>query len=322
MNRPAFSSRLWRFIRFFIYALCLALVGVAALRLVVWTTGSADTHADIVGGPQIIDWHSTNPRLGGLSALLMDSDGGGLLAGGDHGVLVRAQVRRDGTGRIIALETPVLTPVSLASGRPPTTFKMDLEALTRVPDGLITAFEGFVRIERLAEPGARPVATHPWDRFVALFGNQAFEALASLPDGRVIAVTETPVAPELAGSVIYDGTRWRTGPDVPVTQGFAITGADVGPDGCLYLVERRYALASGFTSRLRRVSGGAGAWVDTVLYAAAPAQLGNVEAVATWHDGQDHIVIDLITDNGFWPLTPTRLIEFRAAPGMECTLDF
>jgi hypothetical protein len=301
----------------------LLLVALALLRLAVWISGRENLHADVVVGPQMVEWHEDDPAFGGLSALLMDPDGLGLVAGGDRGILVAARLRRDEAGRIEAFEGARLTPVSLASGLAPTSFKMDLEGLARTPDGgLMTAFEGFVRIERLARSGDRPVATHPWDRFVGLFGNQAFEALASLPDGRVIAIAETTGGGSLAPSTIHDGTAWRDGPGIPVGAGFAITGADVGLDGCLYLTERRYGITSGFSFRLRRLSTGPEGWRDTVLQAGAPAQLGNVEGVATWRDEAGRIVIDLITDNGFLPFTPTRLIELRARPGTDCMLDF
>ena len=301
----------------------MAIFVVAGLRLIIWAMGTDSVHADVVIGPQVFEWRVDNPAFGGISALLMDAGGSVLLAGGDRGTLVQAHVRRDEMGRIAAVEDTRLTPVSLASGLAPTTFKRDLEALARDSNGvLFMAFEGFVRIERLAWPGARPEPTHPWDHFASLFGNQAFEALASLPDDRLIAIAETPKASGLADSVIHDGTRWHGGPDIPTGNGFAITGADVGPDGCLYLVERRYRLLSGFIFRVRRLSGGPCTRSDTVLYTSAPADIGNAEAVATWHDDQGRIVLDLITDNGFLPFTMTRLIELRAKATERCKLAF
>lgn len=323
MTRLAASSFLRRIALLALYACGVLVFGAALLRFAVWATGAQTIHPDISGGPHIFEWSIDDPAFGGMSALLMAPDGSTLFAGGDHGTLVEARVRRDKSGWITGIEGPVLTPVSLSSGLPPTTFKMDLEALARDRSGgLVTAFEGFVRIERLSAPAARPTATHPWDSFVDMFGNQAFEALATLPDGRLIAITEAPLTSTHAGSVIYDGKIWHDGPEIPVSEGFMITGADTGPDGCLYLVERRYTLASGFTSRLRRLSGGPQEWVDTPLYTTPPAQLGNVEGVAVWRDGQGQLAIEMLTDNGFWPFTPTRLIGLRAPPDPSCTLTF
>lgn len=320
----SFFFRFLRGLPRFVFWTCLAvLAGLALLRGVVWAMGTAQISDALTGPPQITRWQVEDPAFGGMSALLMAPDGARLVAGGDHGTLVEAQIRRDAAGQIIGFGEAVLTPLMLPGGPAPDTFKVDFEALTRNPDGgWFTALEGVVRIERLARPGARPRATHDWDRFVGLFGNQAFEALATLPDGRVIAITEPQVSAGQAGSAIYDGLRWRQGPKIPVRRGYNITGADVGPDGCLYLLARRYGARSGFTFTLRRISGGPGAWVETPLYVSAPARLGNAEGLSVWQDPAGHLVLSVITDNGFWPGTPTRLIEMRTAPGTGCTLTF
>ncbi len=297
---------------------CILLLGI--LRGGVWIMARHDV-ADGVTGPEIFVWHMADENFGGLSALIMAPDGTTLLTASDRGTFVEAQVQRDSAERITALTAPKLTQVSLASGLPPTNFKMDIEALSLMPDGRIAAaFEGFVRIEMLATPQARPTSTHRWDRFVARFGNQAFEALATLPDGRLLAIAEVSVAPGQAATVIYDGKTWRRGPPLPVGRGFAITGADVGPDGCLYLVERRFGVATGFTFRVRRLAGREGAWEDTPLYTSPAATLGNAEGISAWAAPDGRVVLSVVTDNGFLPLHKTRLMEFRLPPG-ECALD-
>lgn len=320
----SFFFRFLRGLPRFVFWACLAvLAGLGMLRGVVWAFGAEHLGTELTHPPQITRWHVDDPTFGGMSALLMARNGGSLVAGGDHGTLVEARIRRDATGQITGFEETALTPLMLPGGPAPDSFKVDFEALAHNPDGgWFTALEGVVRIERLARPGARPRATHDWDRFVALFGNQAFEALATLPDGRVIAITEPQVSTGQAGSAIYDGLRWRQGPKIPVRRGFNITGADVGPDGCLYLLARRYGARSGFTFTLRRVSGGPGAWEETPLYVSAPARLGNAEGLSVWQDAAGALVLSVITDNGFWPGTPTRLIEMRAAPGASCALKF
>ncbi|MEO0369838.1 MAG: esterase-like activity of phytase family protein, partial [Pseudomonadota bacterium] len=95
-----------------------------------------------------------------------------------------------------------------------------------------------------------------------------------------------------------------------------------GPDGCLYVVARRYAVASGFTFRVRRLSGGPAAWRDDLLYVSPPAHLGNAEGLGVWQEAGGDLGVTLITDDGFWPLTSTRLIEMRLPPGEDCALGF
>jgi hypothetical protein len=318
MIRPFSLRRFGRLVRLALLALVL---GPAGLRLAIWITGHDSLSPDLLGPPQIVEWHVDAPRFGGISALVMATDGRSLIAGGDRGILVEAPVLRDNSGQITGMGTAQITPVRMLRDRPLTRFRSDFEALTRDPEGgLFTAFEGYTRIERLARPGALPTPTHRWDRFTPLFGNQGFEALATLPDGRVIAIRETPGTPGPAPSVIYDGTDWRAGPGIPVSDGFAITGADVGPDGCLYLVERRFTLASGFSFRLMRVSGGSGMWDSTLLYAPAPAGMGNAEAVSAWTASDGTLMLSVLTDNNFLPFTPTRLIELPVRPGEACVL--
>lgn len=306
--------------RFVFWAGIMCLAVLALVRLGVWATGSATLSSDIPAAPQITKWQVDHPDFGGLSALIMARGGSALVAGGDRGTFVEAQLARDATGALLRVGPVRLTPALLRNGTPPEDFVMDLEALTPAPQGgWFTAFEGATRIEWLAGAGAQPRATHEWEQFASLFSNQAFEALATLPDGRVIAITEAR-AP--APSMIWDGKTWAAGPDIPVRPGYRITGADMGPDGCLYLIERRYGIAAGFTFGLRRLSGGPGGWRDTLLYHAAPARLGNAEGLSVWETAAGQMRASVITDDGFWPLTPTRLIEFHLTPGTDCGITF
>ncbi len=323
MKRSLFLS-LWIGLgRLTLWAVLICAMSLVLLRLVTWGTGREVLHADLEGSPGIIQWQMDHPDFGGLSALIMAPDGTHLLAGGDKGALVTGDLTRDESGQITGITPREITQARLRSGHAPTAFKMDLEALTPHPEGgWLLGYEGYVRLERLTHLHALPVATHRWERFVPLFGNQAFEALATLPSGRVIAITETQNAAGMADSVIRESDGWAKGPEIPVSPGYRITGADVGPDGCLYLVERRYSIAGGFRFGVRRLSGGPEGWEDTLLYRAAPARLGNAEGIAAWQAPTGQITLSLVTDDGFLPLTATRLIELRTRPGMGCTVEF
>ena len=319
MKTPAFF--LFRLLRIGAVAALVGLVVLAGVRLAVWMTGEDRLHDDVLRGPEVFDWRAETADFGGLSGLVMAPDGAALLAGSDRGQFLAATLRRDAAGRITAISEPVPSPVTLASGLPPSRFKRDLEALSPLPGGgHAQAFEGFVRIETQAGPGGAPTPTHRWDRFAQLFGNRAFEALATLPDGRLLAIAERKDKADQALVVIRGEDGWRPGPPLPVPDGFAVTGADVGPDGCLYVIERRYGAATGFVSRLRRLRH-AGGWQAEVLFVTAPATLGNLEAVSGWRDAEGAVVLDLVADNNFLPFTPTRLIELRLRPGVACRLD-
>lgn len=319
----ALALFLFHTLRIGLWLTLIAVVFLAVLRLAVWSLGAETLHGDVTRAPEVFVWAAEDPNFGGLSALIVAPDGGAVLAAADHGHYIEAELLRDDTGRITGTTSPVITQVSLASGRPPSTFKMDVEGLSRMPDGRIAqAFEGFVRIELLENPQARPTAIHRWDKFVALFGNQAFEALATLPDGRLMAISERQEPRGTAQVVLYDGQDWTAGPGLPVPGRFAVTGADVGPDGCLYVLDRRYGVASGFRARVHRMRYENGAWERETLYVTPPASLGNAEGLSSWQDADGRVVLSLVTDNGFLPLTRTRLIELRVTPSTGCTLAF
>ena len=55
-----------------------------------------------------------------------------------------------------------------------------------------------------------------------------------------------------------------------------------------------------------------------VLYRAKPMSLGNAEGVSVWQNGVD-LTATVITDDGFPPRTPTRIIELplRRAPDQD-----
>jgi len=315
------ASSFTRLAWFLTLALLVPALIFIVLRLIVWSMGQQQLPQALLSPPQVVKWHVADSAFGGLSALIMAPDGQTLIAGGDRGILVEARIMRDTSDQITDVDLTALAPVRMQRNRPLTRFRSDFEALTRAQNGdLFTAFEGYTRIERLKAPGALPAATHKWDRFTQIFGNQGYEALATLPDGRVIAIRETYDTPGPAPSVLYDGDVWTNGPDIPVSPDFAITGADVGPDGCLYVVERRFTIRTGFSFRLLRLWGGPGSWQEQLLYASAPADLGNAEAVSAWQDAAGNIVLTLLTDDGFLPFTPTRVMEFRVAPEMKCAL--
>lgn len=319
----ALALFLWRSLRLGLLLALIGLVLVAGLRLAVWSLGAQTLHGDVLRGPEMFIWTVKDANFGGVSALIMDPEGQSLLAAGDHGHYIAAGLLRDATGRITGTTAPVLTPISLASGRPPTRFKTDVEGLSRMADGRIAqAFEGFVRIELAETPQTPPTPLHRWDKFEALFGNQAFEALATLPDGRLMAIAERRAADGTADVLLYDGVDWAAGPGLPSLGRFAVSGADVGPDGCLYILDRRYGLAEGFRARVHRMEYADGAWQSTTLYTAHPMTGGNAEGLSSWRDGAGNVVLSLVTDNGFLPLTRTRLIELRVRPGVGCRLDF
>jgi hypothetical protein len=312
--------RIWRGL---LAALVIVVCVPGAVRGTVWVLGAPVIGPAVLAGPHVTQWDvsytSFGENFGGLSGLLIE--GSSLIAAGDRGALFVAHVQRDTDGW---LEVPTQTDMirlPQMSDLPTTKVETNLEGLAWAENGdIILAFEGFARIDTLQALDAIPEATHRWNRFEANFGNAAFEATVALPDGTMLAILEGPFEASSTSAYRWDSVQgndgWSERIDMPLSDGFVIIGADIGADGCLYLLDRKFTLASGFSHRLRRVArlGDLGG----VIYASAPAVLGNAEGVSMTELTNGGLIATLITDDNFLPLTPTRLIEYRLTPGTSC----
>ena len=258
-------------------------------------------------------WESDDANLGGLSGLIVSADGLHLTAVSDAGWLYDADVVRDDAGGIAALENVTALHLRDNRKRPAEGFHANAEALSRCGDGRVcVAFEGYARIAAFDPPDPLPQPLHVWDRFQAFWGNEGFEALATLPDGRLIAITEAGTEAGTYGVFLQQGNVWAGLAPLAAPDGYAATGADIGPDGRLYLLERQFAGLAGFASRIRRFTlrGDRVTAAETVLQ--TPLGLhDNLEGISVWRDGARGMVATLIADDNFSFLFSTRLVEYR-----------
>ncbi|MBF9029481.1 esterase-like activity of phytase family protein [Rhodobacterales bacterium HKCCE3408] len=280
-------------------ALCLAAAPVAAetarLNHVVWR-----------GGPM---------TLGGLSGLEMTAGGTRLIAISDRGRIISAAIERDAEGRITEIAEPSIVRLLDPDGTWPSAPAMrDSEGLALMPDGdLAVSYENFHRFVVHAQDGrVRRSLPRPLQVF-ALQANLGFEALAVDPEGRLLAVPELyywrrPTYPLLR----LEGDRWRVAAQMPVdVPPWNPVGMDMDSDGRLYLVERIFRMSEGFRSRIRRLSfDGDGPMQAETLLETGPADYGNLEGIAVWHDAQGRTILTLVTDDNFNPFLPTEIVEF------------
>lgn len=246
-------------------------------------------------------------RFGGFSGLLIEGER--LIAVSDRGVLLSAVLREDDG---LALEDATLTPLRDETGSPLTGDRRDAEALARADGTLFLAFERAHRIVAEVEAGRLgPPQIPPALR--NLRNNAGIEALATLPDGGLLAIAEAPVASGFPYAVLSPG-RIVEG-HLAQTDRHRVTGGDIGPDGRLYVSERHYSPAEGVSLRLRRYRlSAAGApqsgAVETLVAYDAPSGIDNMEAIAAVGGPQD-LTLWLLSDDNFNPLQRTLLLRFR-----------
>jgi hypothetical protein len=256
-------------------------------------------------------WAEDHEGFGGFSGLAMSPDGASLMTVSDAGWLVRARLSRDAGGRLRGIVTEWRDRFLDSRGDPVNHFKADAEALAVAVDGTVyVAFESYTRIDALHPPDMTPKTQHRWDRFRALWGNAGLEALAVKPEGGLLAILEEPAEGHFR-TLLGDNRDWRDGPAIPASDGFGAADAAFGPDGRLYLLERRFAYTAGYATRIRRFAYEAGRFgAGETLIETPHGALDNMEGISLWRDAAGQTVISLISDDNFLPIQNTLLVEY------------
>ena len=288
---------------------------VVALSLVLLATAAAaDPRAEHLGS---WTWETGVPGLHGFSAIELSEDGERFTVMGDGGQIVRGRIHRT-EGVIDGLRQWEFTTLHGTTGGPLDRPFRDSEGLAIAADG--TAYVSFEWVHRVwsypdLEGPARPLPLHR--DFGGFPGNGGLEALAVDGSGWLYAV------PERSGGLTepfpvyrYRDAAW----DIPFTierRGeFLPVGADFGPDGLFYLLERRFLGVFGLQSRVRRfaiendVIGQEQTLIETL-----PWTHDNLEGIAVWHDADGFIRLTMISDdNARAPFQRTEFVEYRVLP--------
>ena len=261
--------------------------------------------------------------VGGLSGLELSADGARFLALSDSAALVRGAIGRDAAGQITAIVPDgAAQPLPDGSGVALADPFDDSEGLAEAPDGsLFISFELHHRVERFDANGAYPVPLPQPREFLGLGENSGLEALAIAPDGALYTLPEGPASGASQFPVFrYRDNKW----DRPFTLAGEGTwrpvGADFGPDGRLYLLERDFWALVGFQSRLRRISfDQSGVTADEILLTTTAGAFGNLEGLSVWTDGQGRLHLTMVADNNFLPLVATQFVEAVLLDGLDQT---
>lgn len=255
-----------------------------------------------------IEWSMPQRAFGGFSGLEVSADGMRFTAISDRGHLVEGRFRRDAEGRISGIEAGALRPVLNAKGRRAVVTRRDTEGLARAADGtLYVSFEGRAQVARLGDDmRARPLPRA--EAFDAIAGNGALEALAIDPAGRLFTLAERGPDRQPRPVWTWDGQTWTEAFRLRFDDGFSPVGADFGPDGKLYLLERSFT-GLGFRSRLRRMTA-EGREVE-VLMQTPTGTHDNLEGLAVWQAADGGLRATMISDDNHRFFQRTEFVEYR-----------
>lgn len=288
----------------------LAVIAAAALALA--GGASAPSHADYVG--TFVWQQNDDPHFGGFSGFDLAEDGLHFVTVSDTAAIYSGTLSRDARGVVasVTATTPII-PTS-RSGQPLVDPMDDAEGLAIGPDGTIfLSYETEDRIVEYRDRGAtwvREFAPRDFRRFNL---NKGLEALAIDARGAVYAIPELEAA---TGSPIPVFRLQNETADIPFLlrrEGdWLPVGADFGPDGRLYLLERDFWPLIGFMSRVRRITlDGDRVASDEVLLQTGAGVHDNLEGLAVWRDAKGVIRLTMISDDNFLPVQRTEIVDYR-----------
>lgn len=287
----------------------LALIAGGLAALALRGGAAAGTDPAFLGA---FGWRMDDPNFGGFSAIHVYPGGTRFLALSDRGWWAEGRFSRDGAGQITAVAADPLRPLMATATEPLAESRRDAEGMAVGQDGSVyVSFEGrraarvlrWARLDGAAENLPTPGA------FRGMQANSALEALAIAPDGALYTLPERSDGETAPFPVWrFRNGRWDQPFTLPRRGPFLAVGADIGPDGRLYLLERDFQGLSGFATRLRRfdLQGGA---EETLLETPLGAH-GNLEGVSVWRDGQGRLVATMIADDNFRFFQRGDIVEY------------
>ena len=258
-------------------------------------------------------WEEADPRFGGYSGFALAPDGGSFLAISDKGTWARGEIERKDDGQLDGVRLTGIGDLHDIAGGALGGIDFDSEGLAVDARGrAFVSFESFHRVRRYDDIDG-PAAQVPSHRdFRRLQPNSGLEALAIDAEGTLYAIPERSGAWERPFPVYrLRGGQWDRTLKLRRDGTFLVVDADFGPDGKLYVLERDFGWVKGFATRVRRFALGPDGFGDEETLLETPfGALDNMEGISTWRDAEGRIRVALISDDNFFPLQRTMLVEY------------
>lgn len=259
-----------------------------------------------------VEWQSNESWFGGFSGLEISEDGAGFVAISDRGQIVTGQLSRQ-NGKIDQITLAESHPVRGLKGQTQYNYKGDTEGLAIREDGrLFVSYEGNHRVWAYMSVGAKAAGLPRHPDFRKMNNNGSLEALAVDAQNRLYTFPEdVSILSERIPVYRYTRGVWEQPFDLPKQGSYKIVGADIGPDGKLYLLERNFT-GWGFRSRVRRFDlSDTGLGPSETLLQSTTGFHDNLEGLSVWKDSEGHLRLTMISDDNFKFFQRTEFVEYR-----------
>jgi len=214
-------------------------------------------------------------------------------------------------GRLVAMQFVSSGEFRDAQGAVLQAPQRDSEGLAISPTGeIFVSFEDQHRVARIDPKTwlATRLPTHP--DFPTFEENSGMEALAIDANGALYTLPETSVLKRGPFPLyVFRDNRWRRAATVARRGPFLPVGADFGPQGRMYLLERA-ATPLGFRSRIRRLTLTGEEIAEETLLTTLPGRFDNLEAISVWQDAGGRTFVTVISDDNYLAIQQTQIVEF------------
>ena len=287
-----------------ITTVCLAFLSAGLAR--------ADT-LELVGSRS---WQESLPGFGGFSSIEVSDNGSSFLATTDKGMFAEGVfMRRD--GRISGIDSVKMRPILGTEGEVLPAHLTDAEGLA-VHKGrdIFVSYEGRHILRQFTATDQPSKILKTPREFLYLQPNSSLEALAVDDQGRLYTMPERSGRLDRPFPVWrYDDGRWSQPFSIERKDGFLPVGADIGPDGQFYLLERYFNGVSGFATRIRRFDlAGGGRKEGETLLTTTTGTHDNLEGISVWRNEAGNIRVTMISDDNFKFFQRTEFVEYRLVP--------
>ncbi|MDH5451902.1 MAG: esterase-like activity of phytase family protein [Paracoccaceae bacterium] len=259
------------------------------------------------------EWAIPTPGFGGFSGLDIRRDGVSFLALSDSGTTMAGKLTRGSNGGVTAVSAGSIIKLRDETGERVKDPLDDSEGLAFAPNGgFFVSFELLDRIAWYKDQNSRAMPLEPLPNVDRMVYNAGPEALAVDVAGAVYTLPEQAWEKGPLPVFRFFKEEWRQPFGLRQNDSWSVVGADFGPDGHLYLLERDYWGLIGFKTRVRRVTlAEAGVLAEEVLLETRAGQHDNLEGLAVWQDKGGAIRLTMISDDNFLRTQRTEFVDYR-----------